>query len=132
MSDHDSTRRTFLNQALGAGCVLALPLIVSACGEGGNPAVTESYDASESDDGTSSDSQAPETGASDSGSESAGQAPADSQPVKISKADAAYRDNPNGDQRCSQCAHFNAGSGTCQLVEGDIAPDGWCRLYTSA
>lgn len=133
MTDHDRTRRRFLHQALGAGCVLAIPVVLSGCDNVSNPAVTESYDGSDSDDGASADSRdSTDTGSNGSGSQSTDQATADSQPVKVSQADAAYQGSPKGDQRCSKCVHFLADSGSCRLVEGSIAPDGWCRLYSSA
>ena len=38
---------------------------------------------------------------------------------------------PNGEQRCSGCALFEAPNG-CRTVAGNIAPEGWCRLYVPA
>ncbi len=46
---------------------------------------------------------------------------------KVSKASARYRDRPNGDQQCSGCTHFRGG--TCEIVEGRISSDGWCRHF---
>jgi len=46
---------------------------------------------------------------------------------KVSKAAAHYRDRPNGPQRCGGCVHFRGGS--CEIVEGRISPNGWCRFY---
>jgi hypothetical protein len=47
---------------------------------------------------------------------------------KSSKEAAQYQDSPEGDQQCSGCRFFIEG-GTCEIVEGDISPEGWCRLY---
>jgi hypothetical protein len=41
---------------------------------------------------------------------------------------AGYQTQPNGDQRCAFCAHFLAPA-SCQLVQGTIVPNGWCKLF---
>jgi hypothetical protein len=51
---------------------------------------------------------------------------------KTSKADAAYQDSPKDSQQCSGCVHFIAGENQCRIVEGDISPSGWCRLFTAS
>jgi uncharacterized membrane protein YgcG len=48
---------------------------------------------------------------------------------KASKASVAYRDRPNGSQQCSGCTHFR--NGQCEIVEGQISPNGWCRRFKS-
>lgn len=53
---------------------------------------------------------------------------------KTSKEHALYQDSPNGGFRCSDCRFFiasqgGAKKGTCQFVEGEISPDGWCAFY---
>ncbi|HEY6048148.1 MAG TPA: hypothetical protein VIV07_03780 [Sphingomicrobium sp.] len=40
-----------------------------------------------------------------------------------------YRPTPNGNLRCDNCANFQA-PGACKVVDGSIAPSGWCILYT--
>lgn len=55
--------------------------------------------------------------------------PSTPQVTKVSKAQAQYQEQPNGDQQCSTCQHFVAESNACNLVEGEIAPNGWCRLW---
>lgn len=50
---------------------------------------------------------------------------------KMSKDQAGYQPEPENDQRCSGCVHFQPDEGACRLVEGDISPDGWCRLWTA-
>ena len=47
---------------------------------------------------------------------------------KMSKQAARYQDSPKGDQKCEGCRFFIEG-GSCQLVEGEISPNGWCRLF---
>ena len=54
--------------------------------------------------------------------------------AKSTKAAMQYQDKPKGDQKCSNCALFVPGktataSGTCQVVEGSISPQGWCTAY---
>ncbi|MCB1949341.1 MAG: high-potential iron-sulfur protein [Burkholderiales bacterium] len=61
----------------------------------------------------------------------------------INKAEAAkapktvvkYQDNPNRNEKCSNCMQFIPGktpqaNGECKIVEGRISPEGWCTAYT--
>lgn len=52
--------------------------------------------------------------------------------VKTPKDKVAYQDSPKNGQRCSDCSLFVAESNTCQVVEGDISPEGWCKLFAPA
>jgi hypothetical protein len=79
----------------------------------------------------------------------------DSAPAKVSKAAADYQDHPAAGKMCGMCRFYIAPGatspghgmmgggmmmghgmasmmpeGTCQLVEGEISPMGYCRLYT--
>ena len=56
--------------------------------------------------------------------------PANAQ-LKVSKPSVAYQDQPDGSRRCDLCAHF-VRPGSCQIVEGPISPQGYCRLFASA
>ncbi|HEY1614083.1 MAG TPA: hypothetical protein VGF97_10370 [Rhizomicrobium sp.] len=47
---------------------------------------------------------------------------------KPSKSAAGYQDGPNGDQRCSVCAHFTPPT-DCQVIAGRVTPTGWCHLF---
>jgi hypothetical protein len=47
---------------------------------------------------------------------------------KMSKQTAEYQDSPKGDQKCEGCRFF-VEEASCQLVEGEISPNGWCRLF---
>ena len=47
---------------------------------------------------------------------------------KMSQKAMSYRPSPNGNQRCDNCGNFQAPS-ACKLVDGTIAPTGWCVLY---
>jgi hypothetical protein len=47
---------------------------------------------------------------------------------KMPKQAAQYQDSPKGDQKCEGCRFFIEG-GSCRLVEGEISPNGWCRLF---
>ena len=49
---------------------------------------------------------------------------------KMSKAQANYQETPQGDQRCGNCALFIAAQNACAVVEGEISPQAWCRLWT--
>lgn len=53
---------------------------------------------------------------------------------KASQAVAMYQATPHGADQCDNCIHYIAGKtpksdGTCKIVEGNIAPQGWCVLY---
>ena len=41
---------------------------------------------------------------------------------------AGYQDQPSGQHRCGICAHFLSPN-SCQIVDGEISPDGWCKLF---
>lgn len=45
-----------------------------------------------------------------------------------SKSAAAYRDSPNGRQKCANCSWFNPPSG-CGVVAGAVNARGWCNLW---
>jgi hypothetical protein len=47
---------------------------------------------------------------------------------KVTKSEAQYQDHPQDIQMCSTCTLFVKPNG-CKVVEGDIDPDGWCRLF---
>ena len=47
---------------------------------------------------------------------------------RISKAEAQYRNAPNGIQRCEICLQFKPPK-QCELVDGDIRPKGWCQYF---
>ena len=51
--------------------------------------------------------------------------------AKVSKAAVAYQDTPKGDQNCASCRLFTPPN-ACKQVEGDISPDGWCRIWSKA
>ena len=42
----------------------------------------------------------------------------------------SYRPTPNGHERCDNCANFQSPA-SCKLVDGVIAPSGWCVLYAA-
>jgi High potential iron-sulfur protein len=47
---------------------------------------------------------------------------------KVSKKVAKYQEQPNKGQQCSECRFFRPPK-SCQLVEGDISPNGWCSFF---
>lgn len=54
---------------------------------------------------------------------------------KASKESMRYQGQPKNGQKCSGCSLFIPGesvssNGTCQVVEGDISPEGWCVSFT--
>ncbi|MEP7187341.1 MAG: high-potential iron-sulfur protein [Rhodanobacter sp.] len=60
--------------------------------------------------------------------------PARAQAAKVSQAVAMYQPKPHGADQCDNCIHFIPGktptdAGTCKVVEGSVAPAGWCVMY---
>ncbi|PSJ16887.1 high-potential iron-sulfur protein [Nitrosomonas supralitoralis] len=56
------------------------------------------------------------------------------QAAKASKELMKYRNEPNGEEKCSNCMQFIPGKttdseGECKVVEGSISPNGWCTAY---
>ena len=47
---------------------------------------------------------------------------------KIPKSQARYQTSPNGDRRCANCTHFTSPS-SCDIVDGDVSPQGWCQFF---
>jgi hypothetical protein len=47
---------------------------------------------------------------------------------KMSKAEAEYRDRPKDGFACAACTLFRPPR-SCQVVQGDISPSGWCKLF---
>ena len=48
--------------------------------------------------------------------------------TKMPQKAVSYQPAPKGAQRCDNCALWQ-GSSSCRLVDGAIAPSGWCVLY---
>jgi hypothetical protein len=49
-------------------------------------------------------------------------------PAKMSQAAAQYQDHPRGGLSCVGCTLFRRPR-SCQVVEGDISPNGWCKFF---
>jgi len=47
---------------------------------------------------------------------------------KVAPKIVGYQSKPMGKAECANCINFEAPS-SCKVVEGVIAPTGWCRLY---
>lgn len=48
-----------------------------------------------------------------------------------------YQDTPKGDQKCSNCSLYIPGPsadamGHCQVVAGEVSPNGWCSAWAPA
>ena len=48
--------------------------------------------------------------------------------AKVAQANAGYQDAPKGELKCASCVHF-APPSSCQIVDGTISPNGWCKLF---
>jgi hypothetical protein len=47
---------------------------------------------------------------------------------KMSQADAEYQDQPKNGLTCAACSLFRKPR-SCEVVAGDISPDGWCKFF---
>ncbi len=127
--DAAMSRRTVLRGALAAGCGLLVPAALLGCDtrkkeEAGSQGTTPM-----ADPGASGLPPAP--GAAPGAESAAPAAPAapSANTAKAAQASVQYQTQPKGDQQCANCRYFVAASNTCQLVEGDISPKGWCILW---
>lgn len=125
MTQHDPKRRVFISRALVLGGTFALPGVLSACGNRDSEA-----HAGASDPAAGNRSAGGPAGIED-GDKPVQDPPPTPAGNKITKTQAKYQDQPNGEEKCADCAHFLADSKTCKLVDGVIAPEGWCQLWVS-
>jgi hypothetical protein len=49
----------------------------------------------------------------------------------MSKQDAEYQDTPRDIRMCATCTLFEVRR-SCKVVEGDISPKGWCKVFALA
>jgi hypothetical protein len=47
---------------------------------------------------------------------------------KVSQADAEYQNRPENGLTCAACSLFRQPR-SCEIVEGDISPNGWCKFF---
>lgn len=47
---------------------------------------------------------------------------------KASKLEAHYTDHAIGNEKCQYCRNFESPNG-CDVVEGFISPEGWCKFF---
>jgi hypothetical protein len=50
---------------------------------------------------------------------------------KMPKQAAEYQDTPKGILMCATCSLFQPPR-SCKVVEGDVAPEGWCKAFDLA
>lgn len=50
--------------------------------------------------------------------------------AKVEQKAAMYQDKPKDGKMCSGCAQFQAPN-ACTVVDGTIAPEGWCQFYVA-
>jgi hypothetical protein len=48
--------------------------------------------------------------------------------AKVSQSAVHYQASPKDGKDCDDCSNFVSPS-VCKLVDGDISPKGWCRLW---
>jgi hypothetical protein len=49
--------------------------------------------------------------------------------AKMAQQAAGYQDSPKNGAQCSTCSLFKAPN-ACNLVDGTISPNGWCKFYS--
>jgi hypothetical protein len=47
---------------------------------------------------------------------------------KMSPVEAEYQDQPKSGLACAACTLFRPPR-SCQVVQGDISPNGWCKFF---
>jgi len=50
------------------------------------------------------------------------------QAAKMTQNAVAYQPTPKDGKKCSDCTLFVAPK-ACKSVDGDISPDGWCKIW---
>jgi hypothetical protein len=50
---------------------------------------------------------------------------------KLSRKDADYQDSPKDIRMCGTCSLF-VPPRSCKVVDGDVSPTGWCKLFVLA
>ncbi len=50
---------------------------------------------------------------------------------KLSRQEAGYQDAPKDIRMCSTCSLFLPPK-ACKVIEGEVSPSGWCKLYDLA
>lgn len=122
MANHDAQRRKLLRRAITLGTALTVFPVLSAC--------REQESTTRAPHKQSRPNQAPNEQSGESESSTANADQSGGEGTKLTKTQAQYQEQPKGDQQCSNCVHFTAESGTCKLVQGSIAPDAWCILWS--
>jgi High potential iron-sulfur protein len=61
---------------------------------------------------------------------------AGAQGSKVSQASMHYQTTPNDGKQCAACKFFipaqdPKASGTCQIVDGSISPNGYCQAFVA-
>jgi hypothetical protein len=56
--------------------------------------------------------------------------------ASLDKEAVQYQETPHEGQRCDECVFWIPGSdpqalGACQMVKGEIHPDGWCAIWAA-
>jgi hypothetical protein len=49
-------------------------------------------------------------------------------PRQLTQAEAQYEPRPRGIAMCASCTLF-VRPNLCKQVEGEVAPEGWCKLF---
>lgn len=113
MNEEILSRRAMLRGTLAVGCGLCLPIALFGC---------------DSKQAASSSSAGPASPPASPPATSANPAPPTAT-KKVPQASVQYQAQPKGEQKCSNCTNFIAGSNACKLVDGQVSAEGWCALW---
>jgi hypothetical protein len=111
MMETNPSRRTVIHGALAACVSVFIPGALLGCSAKKESESTDPAPAAPP--ATQSESATPEA------------------PGKASQASVHYQSQPKGELKCEHCMHFNAGTNSCQVVDGQISASGWCSLWTA-
>jgi len=52
--------------------------------------------------------------------------------TKVSKEEALYQEEPRAGEKCELCVHFIPEQSACEIVAGNISPQGWSKYFEPA
>lgn len=122
MNRYNQQRRNVLHGALAVGCALAAPLLLTGCSNQESPPTAATTDDPAKQQGSRMTGETPPEPAVAADD-------AVDQNSKTTMAQANYQEQPQGDQQCGNCMQFVAANNTCNVVAGEISPQGWCMLW---
>ncbi|MDP1525754.1 MAG: hypothetical protein Q8M20_08095 [Rhodocyclaceae bacterium] len=122
MNEESTSRRAMLRGTFAVGCGLVLPVSLFGCDSKPAPNTPVATPVVPPIAPPAAPPAAPPPTTQET-------TPAAAEIQKVAQASVQYQGQPKGDLKCGDCSYFLAESNTCQRVEGQISPDGWCLLW---